>query len=416
MNPVPELVSIDELDQAIVNLAARINAETYELLVLIRQFDERAGWLRWGLGNCAEWLHYRCDLSMNAAREKVRVAHALKTLPDVAAAFATGELSYSKVRAMTRVVGARNADELLSFALKTTTSRVEERCRELRCGSVASLDAAQRAFANRSLRVFRNAERGTMTITVELPLETGELVEKALDKARDDSLSKVEFVDESWAARQADALVSMASAYLSGDAGQLCNTSSNTADDYLVTIHVDQSALATGQGRSSLPIESVKRLCCDGHAVVIGEGESGEPLNIGRKTRIVPTAIKRALMARDKSCAFPGCHHKRFVDAHHIQHWSAGGDTSLDNLMLLCSQHHKLVHEGGFTIERDYQNHWFFRRPDGRAVPNCGYHAQDMMDDDVEEFSDLLNNPPAGGLLTDAKKIVSEPPPPAYWH
>jgi len=201
MKPVPDLVSIDELDRAIVNLAARINAETYELLVLIRQFDERAGWLRWGLGNCAEWLHYRCDLSMNAAREKVRVAHALKTLPDIATAFATGELSYSKVRAMTRVVGTRNEDELLSFALKTTTTRVEKRCRELRCGSVDSLDAAQRAFAHRSLRVFRNAERGTMTITVELPLETGELVEKALDKARDDSMSSAEFVDESWAAR-----------------------------------------------------------------------------------------------------------------------------------------------------------------------------------------------------------------------
>ena len=420
MNPVtrprPELVSIDELDQAIVNLAARINAETYELLVLIRQFDERAGWLRWGLGNCAEWLHYRCDLSMNAAREKVRVAHALKTLPDIATAFATGELSYSKVRAMTRVVGTRNEDELLSFALKTTTTRVEERCRELRCGSVASLDAAQRAFANRSLRVFRNAERGTMTITVELPLETGELVEKALDKARDDSMSSAEFVDESWAARQADALVSMASAYLSGDAGQLCNTSSNTADDYLVTIHVDQSALATGEGRSSLPIESVKRLCCDGHAVVIGEGEHGEPLNIGRKTRIVPRAIKRALMARDKSCAFPGCQHKRFVDAHHIQHWSAGGETSLDNLMLLCSQHHKLVHEGGFRIERDYQNRWFFKRPDGRAIPSCGYQAQDMMDDDIGGLSEVLNNPPAGGLLTDMKSFVSEPPPPVYWH
>ncbi|MCH8278072.1 MAG: HNH endonuclease [Proteobacteria bacterium] len=106
-------------------------------------------------------------------------------------------------------------------------------------------------------------------------------------------------------------------------------------------------------------------------------------------------------------CVSPGYHHKRFVDAHHIQHWSAGGETSLDNLMLLCSQHHKLVHEGGFTIERDYQNHWFFRRPDGRAVPNCGYHAQDMMDDDVGDLSDLLNNPPAGGLLTVAEKIVS---------
>jgi hypothetical protein len=249
-SPESCLLSIDELDRDIVNLAARINAATYELLVLIRQFDERAGWLKWGLGNCAEWLHYRCDLSMNAAREKVRVAHALKTLPDVAAAFATGDLSYSKVRAMTRVVGAHNEEEFLSFALKTTTARVEERCRELRCGTVDSLDGAERAFASRSLRVSRNAERGTVTITVELPTETGELVAKALDKARDDSISNVEFVDESFSARQADAMVSMASGYLSGNAEQTRNTS----DDYLVTIHVDQSALATGNGRTTPPI------------------------------------------------------------------------------------------------------------------------------------------------------------------
>ena len=209
MKPAINLVPIEDLDRAIVNLSARINAETYELIVLIRQFDERAGWLKWGLGNCAEWLHYRCDLSMNAAREKVRVAHALKTLPEVAASFAKGILSYSKVRAMTRVAGICNEAELLSFALKTTSARVEERCRELRCGTVDSLNGAKRAFANRSLRVTRNAERGMMTITIDLPLETGQLVEKALDKARDDSMSRVEFVDESWSARQADALVSM---------------------------------------------------------------------------------------------------------------------------------------------------------------------------------------------------------------
>ena len=404
------LLPIDDLDRAIVTLAARINAETYELLVLIRQFDERAGWLKWGLGNCVEWLHYRCDLSMNAAREKVRVAHALKTLPSIAAAFSSGNLSYSKVRAMTRVAGAHNEVELLSFASKTTTANLEERCRELKCGTPDSLDSVQRAFANRSLRVSRNAERGMMTITLELPTETGDLVEKALDKARDDSVSKAEFVDASWSARQADAMVSMASAYLSGKDGQR-----NPSDDYLVTVHVDQSALANGKGRSSLPIESVKRMCCDGQAVVIGEDENGEPLNIGRKTRTVPMAIKRALNARDKSCAFPGCHHTRFVDAHHIEHWSAGGETSLDNLMLLCSQHHKLVHEGGFTIQRDYQNQWFFKHPDGLAVPACGYHTKDITDDDIGDVSrragprsGLFNNPPVGGLLTGMKNFVSD--------
>ena len=82
--------------------------------------------------------------------------------------------------------------------------------------------------------------------------------------------------------------------------------------------------------------------------------------------------------------------------------------------MLLCSQHHRLVHEGGFTIERDYRNQWFFKRPDGRAVPACGYLPQDTIDD--EEFSEQVNNPPAGGLLSVAARQVSEPLPPDYWH
>jgi len=394
ITPKEDYLSIDELDRGIVNLAARINASTYELLVLVRQFDERAGWLKWGLANCAEWLHWRCDLSMSAAREKVRVAHALKVLPAITAGFANGELSYSKVRPLTRVARPDNEESLRSFALKTTASRVEERCRELRCGTVASVDEANRAHCCRALRMHRDADRGMMTITVELPLETGELLEKALDRARDSTASQTpELVDESWSVQQADALVAVASSYLSGN-GEKAACSS---DNYQVTVHVDRSALANADGRSSLPIESVKRLCCDGDAVVIVENEDGEPLSVGRKTRTVPTAIKRALRARDKGCSFPGCHHKRFVDAHHIQHWSAGGDTSLDNLMLLCSHHHRLVHEGGFRIERDYQDRWFFKRPDGRAVPNCGYNSQDMIDNDISELSILINYPSAEG-------------------
>jgi hypothetical protein len=406
-SPSENLVPIEDLDQSIVNLCHRINAETYELLVLVRDFDERAGWLKWGLGNCAEWLHWRCDLSMSAAREKVRVAHALKMLPSISSSFSSGELSYSKVRPLTRVARADNEDALLSFALRTTASRVEERCRELRCGTVESVDEANRSHANRSLRILRNAEHGTMTITVELPLETGELLEKALDRARDTTAAQTpELVDERWSAQQADALVTIAHSYLSGGK-EIC-----PSDNYQVTVHVDSSALANGEGRSGLPIESVKRLCCDGEAIVIVEDEEGEPLSVGRKTRTVSRAIKRALKSRDKGCKFPGCHHTRFVDAHHIEHWSAGGETSLDNLVLLCSKHHKLVHEGGFRIERDYHDRWFFKRPDGRAVPACGYHTKDMIDDEIgssiDELSTLYKHPSAEGLLTSVDNVVSD--------
>jgi hypothetical protein len=152
-----DLTPIEELDQNILTLCTRINAATYELLVMIREFDERAGWLQWGLDNCAEWLAWRCDLSMTTAREKVRVAHALKVLPMISRSFSSGELSYSKVKAMTRVADYENEQQLLEFALRHTAVTVAERCRELRCGRESSIGTAQQAWANRSLRVMSNA-------------------------------------------------------------------------------------------------------------------------------------------------------------------------------------------------------------------------------------------------------------------
>jgi hypothetical protein len=407
---------IDDLDSAIVSLAARINASSYELLVLIRRFDERAGWLKWGFTNCSDWLHWRCDLSLSAAREKVRVAHALKTLPAIASTFSSGALSYSKVRALTRVATLDNQEALLAFSLNTTAARVEERCRELRCGTADSVAEANRAYANRGLRIHRDPARGTLTITVELPLEAGELIDKALDKAREASASQSpEFADERWSAQQADALLTMATAYLTGQR----EASTASSENYQVTVHVDCTALSEGHGRSGLPIESVRRLCCDGETVVIVEDEHGEPLNVGRKTRTVPTAIKRALWSRDKGCVFPGCRNKRFVDAHHIQHWSAGGETSLDNLLLLCTRHHRLVHEGGFAIAKDYLDRWYFKRPDGQAVPHCGYRLEDILDDDIDANGAALNmNPSAEGLPALLHKSppwsVAERSPPAY--
>ena len=401
MNPEANLTPIEDLDRNILTLCTRINAATYELLVLIRQFDERAGFVQWGLDNCAEWLAWRCDLSMTTAREKVRVAHALKSLPGISSAFASGELSYSKVRSLTRIAHRDNESDLLTFALRHTASHVAERCRELRCGSEGSIKEAANAYANRSLRQRRDHHRNTMTLTVDLPLDIGELVEKALDKARDDEVLDIpDLADTAWSTRQADAFINIVREFLEGS-----SEDSRNSDNYLVTVHVDQTALAGNGGRSALPIESVKRLCCDGQAVVITKDETGEPLSIGRKTRVVPKAIQRALQARDNGgCRFPGCKNSRYLHSHHVEHWSNGGETSLDNLMLLCTKHHTLVHEGGFRIEKDFQDRWYFQRPDGVAVPECGY------------VSRPYENPPRGGLLSVAENMVKQPPPPLYLH
>jgi hypothetical protein len=415
-------VPIDDLDAEISLLCSTINAANYRLMLLIRQFDDRFGWARWSFRNCSEWLAWRCGITLSAAREKVRTAQALRDLPQISIAFAEGHLSYSKVRALTRVADASNEDLLVSYAINATATQVEDRCRQMRNVHPASTRDAQRSWERRSLSVWRNPARGTLTMSVELPLEVGELITQALDLAiqSGEAASGPEFTDASWQTQQADALVALAKAYLAG--GEAERTS--TADQYQVVVHVDDSALRGGGlrargdlrggvdhgdhdacARSDLPVETVRRLTCDGSVIEMVESVEGRTLSVGRKQRTVPTALKRALWSRDRGCAFPGCQNTRFVDAHHIEHWSDGGETSLDNLILLCSQHHRLTHEGGYVVRRDHQGSVYFRRADGRVIPACGYRAVDA-EPDPEDLQDTS----AEGFLAE---LVKRPKPSA---
>ena len=144
---------------------------------------------------------------------------------------------------------------------------------------------------------------------------------------------------------------------------------------------MDNSRAHGGLARSDLPIDTVRRLTCDGSLITIVEDDDGTPLDVGRKRRTVTTALRRALWSRDRHCTFPGCHNRCYVDAHHIEHWAEGGATSLENLMLLCTFHHTLLHEGGFKIRRDGDGAIYFQRPDGRVIPRFGYRLDDIQDD-----------------------------------
>jgi hypothetical protein len=155
-----------------------------------------------------------------------------------------------------------------------------------------------------------------------------------------------------------------------------------------------------------VPIETVRGLACDSDLVVLVEDRHGEPLSVGRKTRVVPPAIHRALWTRDGGCRFPGCGRKRFVEAHHIVHWATGGETSLANLILLCSAHHTLLHEGGFTIEKDYRDRWHVRRADGRAVPACGYRPEDISDDGFEAAEEYFDRNPSAEASTGFRPLT----------
>jgi hypothetical protein len=144
-----------------------------------------------------------------------------------------------------------------------------------------------------------------------------------------------------------------------------------------LVVHVDLETLASNEVRETSEIENgpalapetVRRLGCD--AAVVGMFErDGVTLAAGRRKRTIPPALRRALRSRDRGCRFPGCDHERFLRAHHIHHWARGGPTTIDNLIQVCSYHHRLVHEGGFQVERIGRHGVRFRRPNGWIIPD----------------------------------------------
>src|SRR5882672_3031128 len=144
-------LSVDQLDAAIGRLVRQLNAECYRMLLLVRDFDDRFGYTKWSFNTCAEWLAWRSGISVSAAREKVRTAHALRRLPAMAAAFADGRLSYSKVRALTRVAHQHDEDLLLAYAVDASVAQVEQRCRQIRNVQPDSVTGARHAWERRSL-------------------------------------------------------------------------------------------------------------------------------------------------------------------------------------------------------------------------------------------------------------------------
>jgi 5-methylcytosine-specific restriction endonuclease McrA len=168
---------------------------------------------------------------------------------------------------------------------------------------------------------------------------------------------------------RADALVELAQGYLRGDRPDhspievtLTVPASVLRDELTDPVEVGE----LGEGFVSR--EAVRRLSCDAGVVEIIEEEQGTPLSVGRKRRTIAGSLRRALQRRDHSCTYPGCTNRLFLEGHHIRHWADGGETSLSNAVLLCSIHHRHVHELGYTVELGPDQRARFRDPQGRRV------------------------------------------------
>ena len=148
----------------------------------------------------------------------------------------------------------------------------------------------------------------------------------------------------------------------------------------------------------------MKRLLCDCSFVTVFEDENGNPLDVGRKQRTLSTSLRRALYARDRHCTFPGCHRNRHLDGHHLEHWIHGGESKPENLTLLCTYHHRLHHEGGFSITKEADGTLRFITADGRTIPRAGYRLEDFVDNGVGGDDE---NPSAEGFCTIAVQHAS---------
>lgn len=452
-----------QLGQAIALLSAQINSANHRLLRLIARFDRCGGWRAEGaMRSCAHWLAANCGISLGAAREKVRVARQLAVLPEISGAFAEGDLSYSKVRAITRVATPENEGFMVNLAEQNSAGHLErlvgryepvpepglegllapggsgpaepeEGAAVEACTGDAPppLDPEAARELARELYWFQD-EEGMWIIHARLPPEQGQLVMKALQavarpleeerqdewqakqKARMQAVARkllqrrdaqaavsaqgdaqaepsdgqtdpadnpgeslpdhlaYALAEEKISAEtfsqhmnqiRADALVTMVEHFLASGPDYRGLQSLTGGERCQVVMHVDvntlreqRSGLCCTHGRAHfedrpwLSPATARRISCDASLVTVLEDDAGKVLNVGRKSRIVPENIRRALRERDGVCQYPGCHESEYVDAHHIQHWAEGGETRLDNLVTLCRFHHRQLHRGHFDI------------------------------------------------------------------
>jgi hypothetical protein len=272
---------------------------------------------------------------------------------------------------------------LLNIALHGTAHHVETIVRQFRrVQEAAEMSREARQQANRRLTCSCDHD-GSLVINARLPAEIGAIVISALEAAMSDfplpalanGVSAETSAEDrpSTAARRADALGVLAESFLKHGPEAL-----NGGERHHIVVHVDAAVLHVREaGRCEIedgpavPVETARRLACDASVVKIIEDARGEPLDVGRKTRTIPSALRRALQSRDQGCVFPGCPQKRYVDGHHIHHWAEGGETKLSNLVSLCRTHHRAVHEGGITIQRLDDGAWRFVKRSGEALHAC---------------------------------------------
>jgi hypothetical protein len=372
----PDEMTISELGDEILELT-RVKARLEAVqLARLASFERRGGYETEGYLSATAWLKHKARLVGGVASGMVRTARALVDMPVTRAAFLDGDIAYSSIRLLVDSYRAHPS----MFTEHETALVDAARSLEARPFRTAvgywrqaldydtALSDANHQYEARSLHI-SDTFGGMVRADGDFDPEGGQVVKTAVGSLTDEESKSGVDDQRTPAQRRADALVEICRHWLDsgsgGDAGGEKPHLSVVVDvEVLEQRAPGQSQFLTGE---AIHPETARRLACDaGVSRIITKGGS-EPLDVGRRTRTVPTAMRRAVVLRDRCCTFPGCDRPpRWCDAHHMRHWADGGTTAIHNLTLLCRRHHRLIHEGGWSIEIGPEG-LLFVDPEGRA-------------------------------------------------
>jgi hypothetical protein len=351
-----------------------ISAHQSQLLGAVVELDRRKAWRVDGATSMVAWLVQRCGVSAATAREWVSAATKLRSLPKISEALAQGKLSFDQVKPLVEVAQPETDAELAQQATRWSAKQV----REL---AIAARDQSDQQASGFYARRFLRLDDRRRGISGVLPDEQYAVVKRTLLGSASTRVGDRKPFDQ----RMADALHHVCKRDLEGTHearsrvdGKDPNAREGRAGGMrrnrpTVVVHADMAFLAGGKGSAELDVlgpvsrEVARRLACDAKVLVSADGPSGLSLSLGRTRRDPSDAQRIEIRRRDKGCRFPGCSYTEFTDVHHVVHWIDGGRTDLDNLVELCDQHHRSVHEMHWTISGDANVELVFRSPTGRV-------------------------------------------------
>jgi hypothetical protein len=419
-------LSDEELESSLLRGTAVQSAYLASWLAALGEFDRRQLWLKAGFHSCVAWLMARCGSSSRAARDHVSVATRLESAPLVRAALAEGRLSFSKVRALCRVVKPENEEFLVGLALDMTAAQLERHVRNYEVSQRLSSDEDEVGRRSKCGITTWTDMEGLVHHEVVLPPEEGKLLERAIEYGMDQVYKERRAAEKAARAEGREpelAPVRTAKQRRYDGLTWVCRQGLLNAerdpsgvpvdDPFLIVFHVQEGTAAVDEkgnvdlgGGVSVTPAVLKRLCCSSMVQAMLVGDDGRrPLDLGRRARLVQPKQKTALAAMYPACEFPGCEVPvRWCQFHHVRWWNRdGGSSDLDNLRPLCRRHHSLVHEGGWELVIDPSDRLVAISPRGRRFDG----SQVLTDEAVSHESMVADLEAMGFNFDDAERLES---------